>query len=91
MGSELRAFKANAKVIFSLTHEQLDNRLRNGTLIEILYGVIYMVIHQDALASYEIGAISEAKMQEFNEMCLVQDIKTDYVNKEPGILDHVTA
>ena len=52
---------------------------------------IYMVIHQDALANYEIGAISEAKMKEFNEMCLVQDIKTDYANKEPGILDHVTA
>ena len=52
---------------------------------------IYMVIHQDALANYEVGAISEAKMQEFNEMCLVQDKNTDYKSEKTSILDHITA
>ena len=34
---------------------------------------IYEVVHQDATAMFEIGAISEAKMREFDEMCLVQE------------------
>ena len=33
---------------------------------------IYEVVHQDAVASFEVGAISEARMREFDEMCLVQ-------------------
>ena len=34
---------------------------------------IYEVVHQDAVANFEVGAISEAKMREFDEMCLVQE------------------
>jgi DNA-binding transcriptional regulator YiaG len=37
---------------------------------------IYEVVHQDAKAMFEIGAISEAKMQEFDEMCLVEGPET---------------
>ncbi|MDR0457111.1 MAG: hypothetical protein LBH20_10565 [Treponema sp.] len=40
---------------------------------------IYEVIHQDARANFEVGAISEAEMREFNEMCLVHEIDTSYV------------
>ena len=34
------------------------------------------VMHQDALADFEVGAISEAKMREYDEMCLVQEPET---------------
>jgi DNA-binding transcriptional regulator YiaG len=37
---------------------------------------IYEAVHQDATAMFEIGAISEAKMREFDEMCLVQEPET---------------
>ena len=33
---ELKAFKADAKVVFSLTDEQIKDRLKKGTLTEIL-------------------------------------------------------
>ncbi|WP_461246881.1 type II toxin-antitoxin system RelE/ParE family toxin [Treponema sp. R6D11] len=35
---ELRAFKIRAKDVFSLTDEQIENRIKNGTLIEIFQG-----------------------------------------------------
>ena len=44
---------------------------------------IYEVIYQDATALFEIGAISEAEMQEFNEMCLVPEAEVVYADKEP--------
>jgi DNA-binding transcriptional regulator YiaG len=34
------------------------------------------VCHQDAEALYQIGAISEAEMREFDEDCLVPEQKT---------------
>ena len=33
---------------------------------------IFEVIHQDATANFEIGAITPAQMREFDEMCLVR-------------------
>ena len=38
---------------------------------------IYEVVHQDALACFEVGAISEAKMREYDEMCLVKETETE--------------
>jgi hypothetical protein len=35
---ELNAFKKRAKTVFSLTDEQIENRIKKGTLIEILQG-----------------------------------------------------
>ena len=52
---------------------------------------IYMVIHQDAIADFEVGAISEAQMREFDQMCLVQEPKTEYADQKPAELEHVTA
>ena len=57
----------------------------------------YEAIHENATAMYEIGAISEEKMREFNEMCLVQEpAPTTYeVEKyeEPSVqvFEHATA
>jgi putative transcriptional regulator len=39
---------------------------------------IYEVIHQDAMANFEIGAISKAEMQKFDKMCLVQEPEKAY-------------
>ncbi|MFP3089481.1 XRE family transcriptional regulator [Treponema sp. TIM-1] len=36
---------------------------------------IFEVIHQEAAANFEIGAISAARMREYDEMCLVQESK----------------
>ncbi|MCL2042980.1 MAG: hypothetical protein FWG89_02450 [Treponema sp.] len=33
---------------------------------------ILEMIHENAMANFEIGAISEARMQEYDEMCLVK-------------------
>ena len=34
---------------------------------------IYEVIHQSAIEKFEIGAISETKMREYDEMCLAKE------------------
>jgi len=36
---------------------------------------ILEVIHENATANFEIGAISEAQMREYDEMCLTEDSK----------------
>ena len=50
----------------------------------------YEAIHEDAMANFEVGAISEARMREYDEMCLVQEPETAY-EEEPAITEHVTA
>jgi DNA-binding transcriptional regulator YiaG len=37
---------------------------------------ILAMVHEDAAANFEIGAISEAEMREFDEDCLVSGPKT---------------
>jgi DNA-binding transcriptional regulator YiaG len=34
---------------------------------------IFEVIHQDAAANYDIGAISKAEMKKFDKMCLIKE------------------
>jgi DNA-binding transcriptional regulator YiaG len=46
----------------------------------------YEAIYEDATALYEIGAISEEKMREFNEMCLVQEGEPAYEAEKPADL-----
>jgi DNA-binding transcriptional regulator YiaG len=36
---------------------------------------IMMVLHQEALANFEVGAISEERMREWDNKCLVQKPK----------------
>ncbi|MDR2581397.1 MAG: hypothetical protein LBC85_10455 [Fibromonadaceae bacterium] len=37
---------------------------------------ILEMIHENATANYEIGAISEARMREYDEMCFINDSGT---------------
>ena len=60
-----------------MTDEQINEWLKDQTLIEIVQeekmkyeSEILKVIHQDAKAMYKIGAITEARMREYDEMCL---------------------
>jgi len=55
---------------------------------------IFEVLHQDAIADFEAGAISESRMREFDEMCLAQ--KPEKTNKieipvAAGQYNHITA
>jgi DNA-binding transcriptional regulator YiaG len=38
---------------------------------------IYDAIYQDAIADYEVGAISEAEMREYDELCLTEEALQD--------------
>jgi len=49
---------------------------------------IYEAIYEDALADYEVGAISEARMREYDKMCLTPEALRD--NSSNGII-HKTA
>jgi putative transcriptional regulator len=48
----------------------------------------FEAIHEDATGMYEIGAISEERMKEYDEMCLVQEGEPAYEAEKP---EHVTA
>ncbi|MCL2380841.1 MAG: XRE family transcriptional regulator [Treponema sp.] len=37
---------------------------------------IFEAIHEDAMADFEVGAISEARLREFDEMCLSREAET---------------
>ena len=50
----------------------------------------FEAIHEDAMADFEVGAISEARMREYDEMCLVQEPETTY-EENSAITGHVTA
>ena len=51
---------------------------------------IYEVVHQDAVADFEVGAISEARMREFDEMCLIQEPEREYTAKQTAVLEHAS-
>jgi len=36
------------------------------------------VMHKDAMADFEVGAISEARLREYDKMCLVQESETTH-------------
>jgi len=45
---------------------------------------ICKVMHQDAMADFEVGAISEERMKEYDKMCLVQEPEVSYTaDKSP--------
>ena len=52
---------------------------------------IYEVVHQDATEMFKIGAISEARMREFDEMCLVQKPEMADETEESLKMSSVTA
>jgi len=52
---------------------------------------IYEAIHQDAVASFEVGAISEARMREYDAICLVHEPEIADENDESQEMARVTA
>ena len=52
---------------------------------------IYEVIHQDAIADFEVGAISEARMMEYNEMCLVHEPEIAHETEKSLEMARITA
>jgi putative transcriptional regulator len=52
---------------------------------------IFEVVHQDAVGMFKIGAISEARMKEYDEMCLVQEPETEPKIEKSVEMEHVTA
>jgi DNA-binding transcriptional regulator YiaG len=54
---------------------------------------IYKVMHQDAIADFEVGAISETRMKEYDKMCLVREPETACEEKRENssVIEHVTA
>jgi DNA-binding transcriptional regulator YiaG len=55
------------------------------------YSEASMVCHQSAKDLFEIGAISEAEMKEFDNMCFVEkEPEIDYVAEESTVLKNVT-
>jgi len=55
------------------------------------YSEALMAVHQSARDLYEIGAISENEMKEFDKGCLVQERETEYAAKKPVELEHAIA
>ena len=56
------------------------------------YSEASMVCHQSAKDLFEIGAISEAEMKEFDDMCFVEEKpEVDYTAEKSTVLKHVTA
>jgi putative transcriptional regulator len=52
----------------------------------------YEAVHEDAVSMYEIGAISEERMKEYDEMCLAQKTNPAVDEAEKSIVkEHATA
>jgi len=50
---------------------------------------ILETIHENATANFEIGAISEARMREYDEMCLAEESETTQKVENTGELEHI--
>ena len=54
------------------------------------YSEICEVMHQEAMAEFEAGLISEDEMREYDELCLIQEPEKPY--EEISVTgEHVTA
>jgi DNA-binding transcriptional regulator YiaG len=55
---------------------------------------VYEVVHQDAIADFKVGAISETELREFEDMCFLQEGEPTYKPEntaEPLVqMGHVT-
>jgi DNA-binding transcriptional regulator YiaG len=56
----------------------------------------YEALHEETLANFKVGAISEVELREFEKICFVQEGETAYEaekSAEPSIrvMEHVTA
>jgi DNA-binding transcriptional regulator YiaG len=46
---------------------------------------ICKVMHQDAMADFEVGAISKDRMKEYDKACLVQEPEASYTAINPPV------
>jgi len=44
---------------------------------------IYKVVHEDAKACFEVGAITEERMRYYDTMCFVKEPKKVYKTEQP--------
>ena len=51
---------------------------------------ILEVIHQSAIDKFEIGAISESRMKEYDEMCLVKTHEPVYATEQNASIKKFT-
>ena len=51
---------------------------------------IYKVVHEDAKACFEVGAISEERMRYYDEKCFVEEPKKVYKTEQPENIELVT-
>ena len=49
----------------------------------------FQVIHEDMIGMHELGIISDARMREYDEMCLVQEDEKTH-EAETTKIEHVT-
>ena len=49
------------------------------------------VIHEEMIDMHRSGFISDARMREFDEMCLDQENETDHEDEKSSKVEHVTA
>jgi len=56
----------------------------------------YEALHEETIANFKVGAISEAELREFEKICFVQEGEPVYGNQqsvEPSVqvMEHITA
>jgi DNA-binding transcriptional regulator YiaG len=54
------------------------------------YSEASMVAHEMARDLYQIGAINDARMREYDEMCLVREPEAVKETAETGKMDHIS-
>ena len=55
----------------------------------------YEALHDETIANFKVGAISETELREFEKVCFVQEDKTAYEHEKPDehsvrVLEHAT-
>jgi len=51
---------------------------------------ILEMIYENATANFEIGAISEARMREYDELCLAEETETAKKVENSGEIEHIS-
>ena len=52
---------------------------------------IYEALHEETIADFRVGAISEAELREFEKICFVQEGETVYeTEKSSVVMEHAT-
>ena len=51
---------------------------------------ILEMIHENATTNFEIGAISKARMREYDEMCLAEETETVQKVDNVGEIEHIS-